>query len=156
VCPFHRRFYLDARSEVEVCSRCWGDPDSVRQEVRLLYPADVRQFLRSAGYVLERHPPHNPACPTLTGDSPVSIIYPSSKARLFVPRDIDGAYQQIMLRAAHSVADATIYWYVDGGFLGTTIGDHVMAANLGRGRHTMQVIDHAGHGAQVSFSVARR
>ena len=156
VCPFHRRFYLDARSEVEVCSRCWGDPDSVRQEVRLLYPADVRQFLRSAGYVLERHPPHNPACPTLTGDSPVSIIYPSSKAQLFVPRDIDGAYQQIMLRAAHSVADATIYWYVDGGFLGTTIGDHVMAANLCRGRHTMQVIDHAGHGAQVSFSVARR
>jgi penicillin-binding protein 1C len=155
VCPFHRRFYLDAHRDIEVCSLCWTDADSVRQDVRLLFPADVRQFLRGAGFVLERHPQHNPACPALSGDSPVDIVYPVRHARLFVPRDLDGSYQSVTLRAAHSASDATLYWYLDGAFLGTTLGDHVMPAGLARGAHVLQVIDHAGHAAQVPFNVAR-
>lgn len=155
-CPFHRRFYLDPRRDLEVCSRCWSQADSVRQEVRLLYAADVRQFLRAAGHSLQRYPPHNSTCPTLGGDSPVDIIYPSQAARLFVPRDIDGTYQRVTLRAAHSASDATLYWYLDQAFLGATVGDHTVSADIARGRHTLQVIDHAGHARQVSFTVARR
>ncbi|MBN1423441.1 penicillin-binding protein 1C [Candidatus Fermentibacteria bacterium] len=155
-CPFHRRFHLDLHRDLEVCSRCWSHADSVRQEIRLLFPADVRQFLRAAGHTLQRHPPHHPSCPTLSGDSPVDIIYPSRQARLFVPRDIDGSYQKVTLRAAHSAADATLYWYLDQSFLGATVGEHAMPADLAGGRHSLQVIDHTGHARQVSFTVVRR
>lgn len=156
LCRFHRRFYLDAHRDVEVCSRCWDDPDSVRSEVRLLYPADVRQWLRAAGYALQRHPPHNPSCPTLGGDSPIEIVYPTHDARLFVPRDLDGTYQKVTFRAAHSAADVTVYWYLDGAFLGTTVNEHAIPATLSRGGHRLQVIDESGHARQVSFTVLRR
>ncbi len=156
ICPFHRLFRLAPREDLEVCSRCWADPESVREEVRLLYPADVRQYLRSQGFTLQRHPRHNPSCPTLTADVPARIVYPPAGARLFVPRDVDGTLQQVPLRAAHSASDATLYWYLDGRFLGTTMGDHTFATQLARGRHALQVIDQDGHAAQVSFTLLRR
>lgn len=155
-CPFHQTFFLDDSGQYEVCSLCWREREEVKHEPRLVFPPDVSQFMRLNGHLIDSHPSHYPSCPGLASRNPVKIVYPTSGAHLFVPRDVDGEYERVTLRAAHSAKDAPLFWYLDGRFQGETLREHTRALLLSEGAHNAQVVDQRGHASQVVFHVSRR
>jgi penicillin-binding protein 1C len=154
-CRYHRGFWVDPKTGYEVCSRCWQDAQPVR-DVRLILPADAAQLIRRAGRPIESSPTHNPRCGVMSGERPLRVVYPGGGTTLLVPRDVDGKFQRVTLRAAHTSAAASLYWYVDGRFEGRTSVEHALSLVLEAGAHRVEVIDQDGLSAHSFFRVERR
>ncbi len=154
-CRYHRGFWVDPKTGYEVCSRCWQTVQPVR-DVRLILPADAAQLMRRAGRPIESSPTHNPRCEVTSGDRPLRVVYPGGGTTLLVPRDVDGRFQHVTVRAAHTSAAALLYWYVDGRFEGRTSVDHALSLELEAGAHRVEVIDQDGLAAHSIFRVERR
>lgn len=154
VCPYHREIVVDREGRMEVCSLCW-EPGNHNTAHRLIYPPDVVQLLRAQGRSVESAPPHNPLCPALPPFRSVEILYPPAGASLWTPRDYDGLWQKVMLRAAHCHSGRAIYWYLDRRYLGCTRGRHVRAVELECGEHVLEIVDEQGLRDRRCFTVSR-
>ena len=151
-CPYHRTFQVTLDGGHRVCSLCWETGDR-RPVSRLVFPADVAQHLRERGPVPGMVPPHKPDCRAGSGSDPMKIVYPHQNARLWLPRDFGGARQKIAMRVAHREKNRVLYWYLDDRYLGSSRGRHVKAAELGRGWHTLNVVDETGNRDKKRFFV---
>jgi penicillin-binding protein 1C len=153
VCPYHRTVQVSEDETHQVCSLCW-EPGDHHPVHRLDFPAEVAQHMR--GRFGDRLPPHNPACPVQDDTHPLQITYPRENARLWLPRDLDGNRQQLVMRVAHRNADPNLFWYLDDRFIGNTRSHHTRAATVDRGWHTLEVVDATGYRDQSRFYVDRR
>jgi penicillin-binding protein 1C len=157
LCPFHQKLFLSSlgAGAMQVCAACW-QPEATVEADRLVYPADVMQFLRESGKFAADVPQHNPACLSGTSEGMLEILYPQENARLWIPRDLGGEAQKVTLRAAHREKESLIYWYLDDRYLGFTQNRHTKACLLTRGRHTLHVVDSDGNLARIRFSAESR
>ncbi len=155
VCPYHQVFYMDRTGKYQVCSLCWGE-DEATPDTMLIFPPDAVECMRRRGKRADELPRHFPTCPTQAGQNPISIVYPSPLAGLWIPRGLGGKSQKVVLKAAHSNAEAGIYWYVDGKYLGISRGRHQKAMALRSGAHQLTLVDDNGHRRRVDFTVGHR
>ena len=155
VCPYHRNVFVTLDGVHQVCSLCWQPGGYVRVS-RLVYPADVTQYLRRRGQMIGAAPSHSPGCPAQQGGQMVQILYPQENAHLWMPRDFDGSRQQVALRAAHREHRRVLFWYLDHRFIGSSQGRHVKAAGVGGGWHVVEVVDEAGNRDRRRFHVGGR
>lgn len=154
-CPFHQRIYVTNDEKYRVCSLCW-EPGKYKSITKRVYPPDVTQYLRQSGVIVSHLPPHRPGCTGLQEDHPLQIVYPVSKAQLWIPRDFDGSLQKITFTAAHRVPERRVYWYLDNVYLGVTHRRHKLAVQLAAGSHTLEVVDQEGNRARRTFTSVLR
>ncbi len=154
LCPFHQQLTVSADEKEQVCSLCWKDGH--KKIVRLLFPPEVEQFLRQNGNKTESAPPHRRSCPAPPVENPLTIIYPGKPASLFLPRDFGGSLQKLNCRAAHQQPGETVYWYLDGHYLGSTKERHQKALQPGCGWHNLLLIDQDGHKARTRFYITQQ
>lgn len=91
-----------------------------------------------------------------TGDSAkseLSIVFPEAGARVFIPLEIDGTPGSLVMQAAHRDKAATLYWDIDGEYLGETREYHQMEARPRPGKHILTVTDERGTRATRSFEI---
>lgn len=152
--PYERTVFLNKAETMQVCSLCWQRDDlSVVQ--RVIYPPQVNAYLRSTGWDYS-FPPHNPKCPALQKDNPISFVYPQENSLIFVPRDEKGEYQKVNLEIAHSLGVNQVFWYLDDAYLGETNHNHTVSIALESGWHTLFVIDGSGNSQSITFFSERR
>src|SRR6185436_11677067 len=140
---------------LETCSRCWRGKDTA-WVVREILPPAARAYMAKAGRTADNAPAHDPKCPMWHGGGGVDIVYPVSGARLFVPRDLDGEFEEVVFEAAHARQDASLSWYLDGRRLAETRGEHKVSVDFPAGSHLLSVVDEEGRSAQASFQAFRR
>ena len=157
LCPYHRQIYVTNDESYRVNSLCWesGDTKTVN---RLIYPPEVVQFLRERGQPLDEIPPYKPECLELAylpqGDvEPLRIVYPEEQALLWIPKDLDGSYQKVTVKAAHSEAECGVFWYVDDVYQGLTRETHSRSLILSKGWHDLELVDESGYRATRRFYV---
>jgi penicillin-binding protein 1C len=151
-CPYHRSIFVSKDERFQVCSLCWKSGCYKKMRV-LALPPDVAQFMRESGQAVDRIPPHKSTCSALADQRPLQILYPTSNARLWVPRDLDGTLQKVAARAAHSHSESLIYWYIDDVFLGSSEKHHSKALDLSKGWHVLEIVDKAGNRDHTRFYV---
>ncbi|MBN1411469.1 MAG: penicillin-binding protein 1C [Spirochaetales bacterium] len=150
VCPYHKAAYVTNDEKYSVCSLCWK-PGNYKKKNYLVYPPDVVQYMRGKGQLLDTVPRHFPGCPGTTDTNPLQILYPQENTHIWVPKDFSGQYQKVLLRVAHTDRDAIVYWYLDDEYMGETKKEHVMAVNLSRGSHALEIIDQDNHRDRHTF-----
>ncbi len=149
ICPYHQKIYTDQDGRYRVCSLCW-EAGSVMTTSVLAYPPDIVQCMKQEGLRYPSIPPHYPGCSALRQDPVLKILYPAMHAHLYIPRDFDGNFQKVTLKAGHSGGEP-LFWYLDDALLGTSEGDHVKAVALTRGWHHLEIMDGAGNCEGVDF-----
>ncbi|MBN2424234.1 MAG: penicillin-binding protein 1C [Calditrichaceae bacterium] len=154
VCPWHKKIITDKDEKEQVCSLCW-DADH-KETIRLVYPPEIRQFLRLNGQPTDILPPHRKSCPGLAQGDPLKIIYPQKNATLWVPRDFGGVLQKVACRAAHQQKNQIVYWYLDTHFQGSSREKHVKGITLNKGWHDLEVVDESGNRDQIRFYADRK
>jgi penicillin-binding protein 1C len=74
----------------------------------------------------------------------MSLVFPEQGGRIYVPIDLDGKPGKTIFRATHRNIHATIFWHLDGEYLGETTEIHDMEARPGPGVHVLTLVDDRG------------
>ncbi|MGV9011824.1 MAG: penicillin-binding protein 1C [Flavobacteriales bacterium] len=148
LCPYHRRVWLDASGTQQLAGGA-GKSISWFQ----LPPAMEH-------YYMERQPAYKPLPPPLPGtpigqDRPMDIMYPDAGGTILIPIQLDGSVGSMVAEVAHRDPRATLYWDLDGTFMGTTSGEHRMALSPEAGLHRLTLTDQRGNREQRTFTVVR-
>jgi len=83
----------------------------------------------------------------------LSIVFPERGANIVIPVEIDGKKGAAVMLVAERNKECTVYWDIDGDYLGSTTGTHQMACNPTTGKHVLTVWDSAGRRDSISFTV---
>ena len=103
-------------------------------------------------YYKPHHPEYVGATRSTSGKV-LAFIYPSWGTTLTLPRQMSGSVEGAVFRVAHRKADATLWWHMDGDYIGETRFQHELRLSPAPGRHTLTVVDTEGNSATVAFEV---
>ncbi len=150
VCPFHQLIHLSADRKYRVNSRC-ASVNEMEHEDWFVLPAVQEYYFRAKNLSYKSLPPPMPGC--VEPQAAMDLVYPKANAKVFIPRMLDGQQGQIVIELAHNQHNMTVYWHLDGQFLGSTRGSHQMAIRPERGRHILTLVDSDGYSIARSFEV---
>ena len=99
--------------------------------------------------------PHHPeyGAPRKVQDSVMEFIYPSSGSILTFPPQLSGEAPGAVFRLAHRNPSTTIWWHLDGSYVGETTLIHDLRLAPESGPHILTVVDEDGNSLSVRFSV---
>jgi penicillin-binding protein 1C len=100
-------------------------------------------------------PPFLPSCRE-TEPLAMEMIYPRETRQIFIPRNLDGTLSSAVFEVAHRGSNHTIYWHLDGNYLGATTDLHKMEMRPAPGNHTLTLIDDEGNILVRRFEVAEK
>ena len=150
-CPYHRLVHLNPDETWQVDSDCWPVAE-IRHVSRFVLPPAQEWYYMKSHSDYRPLPPFHPNFAGYRSSGAVEIIYPQEGMEIAAPVALDARSQGIIFSAAHSDPQATLYWHIDGNYLGqTTHGEHKIKVIPEKGPHTLTVIDANGHSASVRF-----
>ncbi|MCD2258467.1 penicillin-binding protein 1C [Psychroserpens luteolus] len=151
-CPYHILAHVDATETYQVNSSCENLSDIKHKPWFVLSPL-------KSHYYKTKNPFYKPL-PKLRMDCmgdvqlTMDFIYPKKNNSVFLPKDFDGETNDLILKIAHSKPEATIYWYLDQTYVGTTKDIHELAILPKKGKHLITVVDEFGNEAKRQISIS--
>jgi penicillin-binding protein 1C len=151
-CQFHHLVHLSKDETHRVNSACF--PMSEIKSVSWFVLPPVQEYYFRAKNLLYRPlPPFGRDCVDPSVTASMDVIYPRPNAKIFVPRELDGKKGNTIFEVAHSNATATVYWHLDGNYIGATRKSHHLALAPSEGNHVLTLVDEFGESIQRSFAV---
>jgi len=150
-CNYHQPFQVTKDSKNTVCSKCWK---GIEHETKayLVYPPQVRKYLKLNGYPVQEIPPHIPDCSTRY-KAKLQIDYPQPGAMIFLPRDID-LQQQRLTPQISGYAPETRYSGILIMNLQVVLSERKISLLLPEnGFHTLSIIDESGNSVSTTFQI---
>ncbi|MGB3524545.1 MAG: penicillin-binding protein 1C [Flavobacteriales bacterium] len=144
-CPYHRRILLDPTGSWRI-----SGGQGISAPWFVLPPAMEH-------YYAQRNPNYRPLPPWRPGmqsnDQPMEILYPDAAATVLIPVQLDGSRGNMVVEVAHRNPRTTLFWDLDGTFIGTTQGEHRMALSPAEGMHRLTLTDGSGHVLHRTFTI---
>ena len=151
-CPYHRLIHTDPEGRWQVDGDCWPVSEIRHVSWFVLPPAQEWYYMKTHGDYRPL-PPYHPDYAGSRASGVIQIIYPQDGMSVAAPVALDARTQGIVFSAAHSDPQATLFWHLDGTYLGETAhGEHKLKVVPDRGPHILTVIDANGHSASVRFT----
>ncbi len=155
LCPYHTLIHTDQSGLFRVTGECCPESEMRHIPYFVLPPVEEFYYIMS-GAQYKRLPPFRNDCQHFSDDekrTPMSIIYPAAGTEVYVPVDISGEKSMIVLKAAHSVPESTIFWHLDEAFIGKTKNFHEITIQPGIGEHRLTLVDEKGYTVNRKFRV---
>ncbi len=152
LCPYHKKINLDRTGLFQVNSTCYP-VFNMQQKSWFILPPIMENY-----YVKNHHdyhpiPPFVSGCKAASAIKEMDIIYPGPAAKISVPVELDGVKGSTIFKAAHSNAEAKIYWHLDDQFIGTTERFHQVSFDPLPGKHKLTIMDEKGESVTRWFSI---
>ena len=155
-CPYHKKIHLDPSLRYQVDANCIDQSD-IRSRSWFVLSPEVAAYYRQSHSDYQRLPGMHPRCSSsVAQDQQVSLVYPHDDASIYIPIDIDGSRQQTIAKATHQDDNSTLYWHLDGHYLGSTETFHTMSIDTEMGAHVLVVVDDDGNRVSSTFDVMSR
>jgi penicillin-binding protein 1C len=151
-CPYHRLIHLDRTGKYRVTSEC-ESPSAMRHVSWFVLPPVEEWYYKRKNAFYKPLPSMKPGCDSDDDINPMEFIYPKEHAKVFIPVDIDNQKSRVVFDVAHRKAGVTIYWFLDGVFMGTTKDVHQMALAPEKGSHHLEIVDENGNTCSRNFVV---
>lgn len=151
-CEYHRRIHVTADRRYRVHAGCAPMQDIHDADWFVLPP--IEEYYYKAKHVSYRPlPPFAKGCDDPSGIAKMELIYPKSDSRIYIPRELDGTLGTTVFQVAHRNPGITIFWHVDGEFLGSTTRSHRMTLSPGVGTHRLTLVDETGETLEKTFII---
>jgi penicillin-binding protein 1C len=76
----------------------------------------------------------------------IDFIYPKGNTAVLIPKDLEGKKGRAVFHAVHKNETATLYWFLDETFIGTTNGNHKIEISPEYGgKRKIIVVDNNGY-----------
>lgn len=142
-CNYHRLIHLDAREQYRVNENCYPVGQMTYRHCFVLPPL-MEWYYRSKNPLYQPLPPMWPNCSD-SHDQPMEFVYPRPNVALFLPKNMEGNSERVVLRVAHRNPNCRVFWHVDDVFIGETQGSHRMETDFAPGWHTVTLVDEEGN-----------
>jgi penicillin-binding protein 1C len=137
--PHNLRVFLDA-GQRRVDGSCESPARMHPTRWFVLPPAE--EFYYRRGHAEYRPLPAMRAdCQAGGGHAALALLYPDANARVLIPRELDGVRGRTVFEAVARRRDATLYWHLDGRYLGQTHTFHRQSLDIDPGEHILTVVD---------------
>jgi len=150
--PYHRRVHLNESGQRQVNSNCYPQ-NKIQTENWFELPLSEAFYFRKKNPTYQELPPFLDGCQTEQLEL-IAMLYPDNNARVYIPIEQDGNRGQMILEATHQRSEATLYWHLDGQFLGATSNEHQMAISPKDGVHQLSLVDEFGNTLVRQFSTS--
>jgi penicillin-binding protein 1C len=151
-CTNHKRIHLSADRKFRLHAGC--EPlEKIHSESWFVLPPVQEYYYRPRHISYRSLPPLRKDCADPAGFTAMDMIYPKTDSRIFIPRDLDGSLGSTVFQAAHRDPQATIYWHLDGRFIGATSRSHRLTLSPPEGTHHMTLVDGQGETLEKDFDV---
>jgi penicillin-binding protein 1C len=150
-CPYHKTIALNKEGMARVNADCYNTSD-IRYETWFVLPPAIEHYYKNKNVFYKTLPPIDISCVQANVKS-MEMIYPKVNAKIFVPVEISGKQGKTVFEVAHNNSNATIYWDLDGNYLGSTTNFHQMGLNPEKGFHRVTVTDDKGESITIPFEV---
>lgn len=153
--PHNLRVHLDATGGTRVDSEC-ESPATMRQSTWFVLPPAEEFYFRRVHAEYRPLPPLRADCgrgQTPAGRTALALLYPDVNARVLIPRELDGNRGRTIFEAVHRRREATVYWHLDGRYLGETHTFHQQALDIDPGEHILTLVDDEGERVARRFQV---
>lgn len=150
LCGFHKLFYLDPAKQYRVTKDC---DINAQAEIFFALSPVMEYFYKQHQWSFKAPPPWRPDCQYWDAGkgSEFEIIYPVQGSSIYLPVDLDLLKNNIVLKATHKDPKASLFWFLDGHFIGTTISRHELQTNLKMGQHRLTIGDEKGNSTSITF-----
>jgi penicillin-binding protein 1C len=146
-CPYHRRVHLTHNMKFQVHDKC--SPITRMKHMNWFVLPPVQEFYyRSLHHHYIPLPSFRDDCENNLRVASMDLVYPKNNTRLFIPRELDGEPGRSVFELAHRDPDATVFWHLDGKFVGSTSKVHHLALNPEPGKHRLVLVD--GQGLEIN------
>ncbi|WP_288954569.1 penicillin-binding protein 1C [uncultured Polaribacter sp.] len=142
-CPFHILVNVDASENYQVNTSC-ESMDKIKQQSWFVLPPLMEYYYKNKNPFYKSLPKFRNDCLGEVQNA-MKFIYPTEISAVFLPKDFDGKQNELIVKVAHSNADATLFWYTNHQFLGTTKEVHHFAINSKIGNYNISVTDNFGN-----------
>jgi penicillin-binding protein 1C len=154
-CPFHKLIHLDETGQYRVNSNCYA-VDKMKHVPWFVVSPTQEYFYRQHSLSYQPLPPYLPACQSEFNYRQLDIIYPRDGFKIYVPIDQSGNRSRCIFKATHKNANETLYWYLDGTYIGSTKKFHQLSHLPNAGLHSLEITDSFGETAQCKFEVIEK
>lgn len=152
-CTLHVPITVDASGRYRVDRSC-ANENELRDTVWFVLPSLQAHYYRTEHPEYRPLPAWAPGCRAATPSGmSMQLIYPRGNERILLTRDEAGQPGAVVFRLAHQYPDATVYWHLDGAYLGSTQTFHEVALSPAAGSHQLDLIDDAGNRLQHRFEL---
>ncbi len=152
VCPHHKRVHLSEDLMFRVNSSCEG-VDKMIVKPWFVLPPIQEYYYRGKNLSYKTVPPYREDCLAVEIISPMDIVYPKEGSRIFIPKGLSGDTQHIVFESVHRNPEKTVYWHIDGNFMGTSKKNHHFGLNVNKGKHILTLIDEDGEVITRNFEI---
>ena len=152
-CPFHIMVHVDATETYQVNASC-EDLGQIRNQSWFVLPPLMAYYYKTKNPFYKPLPKFRSDC---LGNSAITMefIYPEEDNHIFLAKDFDGKPNGLILKIAHSKPEATLFWYLDETFMGSTKDIHELALMPREGAHIITVVDEFGNEARRKMTVSK-
>lgn len=155
VCPYHQKIHLDKTRTYRVNNECYPVSEMITEKRFVLPPIE--------GYYYRKiHPDYQPVPDFMKGclnygvQNSFAFVYPKKFTQLYLPRDYTGEIQPVIFEIAYNQPEKSLFWYLDGKYVGTTQNIHKLALKPEPGRHRITVSDTEGNRIQKYITIVNK
>jgi penicillin-binding protein 1C len=150
--PHNLRVHFDAARQ-RVDGAC-ESPGRMTHASWFVLPPAQEYYFRRAHAEYRPLPAMRADCQAAFSSRPaLAVLYPEANARVLIPRELDGKQGRTVFEAVHRRRDATIYWHLDGEYLGETHTFHQQSLDMDPGEHILTLVDEEGERVARRFQV---
>ena len=151
-CAYHKIIHVSADKRLQVHSQC-ADVGDILHEKWFVLPPVQEYYYRSKNISYKPLPAFQPGCDAYSNLPAMDLVYPKPNARILIPRDFDGKAGSSVFELAHRDNNASVFWHLDGVFIGMTKGTHRLALNPPEGPHVLTILDERGQSLKEHFTI---
>lgn len=143
LCPYHKTIHLDITGQYRVNSSCESVDNMVTRSWFVLPPV-MEMYYKSLHMDYLPLPPFRADCEA-TASGSMEFIYPKENGKIYLTKDFSGKLQPVIFKAAHSSANARLFWYLGDKYLGETKTFHEMQVQAKTGKYLLAITDESGN-----------
>ncbi len=149
--PYNLPAHLDASGTHRVDGDC-ESPGRMRQTSWFVLPPTQEFYFRKAHAEYRPLPPLRADCQGEATPA-LALVYPDANARVLIPQELDGSRGRTVFEAVSRHENATLFWHLDGQYLGETHTFHQQSLDIAPGEHILTVVDDTGERVYRRFQV---
>ncbi|MBA3683498.1 MAG: penicillin-binding protein 1C, partial [Bacteroidetes bacterium] len=151
-CPYHKLIHLDETEHYRVNSNCYS-VDKMKHVAWFVVSPTQEYFFKQHSLFYKPLPAYLPGCESDMAIHQMDIVYPREGFKIYVPVDQSGKQSNCIFKAAHKNPAVTIYWHMDGAYIGSTQKFHQLSLQPYKGMHVLELTDDTGESVKCKFEV---